>query len=372
MTTEDNAWADTENFIQNMLYFHSAEAYYNMQNILKTIEFFGPGPRGLVELICRLLEEEKFVRPKEISRGVASLLKFDPSIKDVFSKISTGKLLGSLQEIIVDLSNVPLLLKLMEDSPLLDLEFEVVFKNIRSAILLSISKIKNNPETLTFQTALSLQCFINEYLYDQTDVEIEALKDLETLVEKQLTNGQQPSPTELACLASYKPLHEYSWLHLLTMPIELESLHRRQILEPEKEKQKFGALPQTPQLQGQQAQAVYYSAQAVGQIFDTIFNIGASRFDFDPLSQNERIALGEAWSPIFSKYFGDQNEWIMPVLITLPIILARLAQMSKIKKERELKEKYGMDDKKTPAPETIKKKSKWVDLEFGKKETDKG
>ena len=141
--------------------------------------------------------------------------------------------------------------------------------------------------------------------------------------------------------------------------------------EPEKEKPKFGALPQTPQLQGQQAQAVYYSAQAVGQIFDTIFNIGASRFDFDPLSQNERIALGEAWSPIFSKYFGDQNEWIMPVLITLPIILARLAQMAKIKKERELKEQYGMDDKKTRAPEPIKKKSKWEDMGFGKKETDK-
>jgi len=141
--------------------------------------------------------------------------------------------------------------------------------------------------------------------------------------------------------------------------------------EPEKEKPKFGALPQTPQLQGQQAQAVYYSAQAVGQIFDTIFNIGASRFDFDPLSQNERIALGESWSPIFSKYFGDQNEWIMPVLITLPIILSRLAQMAKIKKERELKEQYGMDDKKSPAPEPIKKKSKWEDMGFGKKETDK-
>ena len=139
-----------------------------------------------------------------------------------------------------------------------------------------------------------------------------------------------------------------------------------------KEKPKFGALPQSPQLQGQQAQAVYYSAQAVGQIFDTIFNIGASRFDFDPLSQNERIALGEAWSPIFSKYFGDQNEWIMPVLITLPIILSRLAQMSKIKKEKELKEKYRMDDKKTPAPEPIKKKSKWEDMGFGKKETNKG
>jgi len=139
-----------------------------------------------------------------------------------------------------------------------------------------------------------------------------------------------------------------------------------------KEKPKFGALPQTPQLQGQQAQAVYYSAQAVGQIFDTAFNIGAARFDFDPLSQNERIALGEAFAPIFSEYFGDQNKWIMPVIVLLPIILARLAQMAKAKKERELKEQYGLDKKKSPAPtEPINKKSKWEDMGFGKKETDK-
>ena len=140
-----------------------------------------------------------------------------------------------------------------------------------------------------------------------------------------------------------------------------------------KEKPKFGALPQTPQLQGQQAQAVYYSAQAVGQIFNTAFNIGASRFDFDPLTQNEIIALGEAWSPIFSEIFGEQNKWIMPVIITLPIVLQRLAQMAKAKKEKELKEKYNMDDKKTPTKtEPIKQKSKWEDMGFGKAETNKG
>jgi len=170
-------------------------------------------------------------------------LKFNPIIKDVFSKISAGKLSESLQEIIVDLSNVPLLIKLIEDSTLPDLEFEVVFKNIRSAILLNISEIKNNLETITFQTALALHCFVNEYLYDQTDVEVEALKELENLVEKKLTNGQQPSSTELACIASYKPLYEYSWCHLLSMPVELEILQRRQILEPEKENQLKSTIP---------------------------------------------------------------------------------------------------------------------------------
>ena len=218
------------------------EANYNMGIALTNRAFVKPVP-DLIEVVCNLLEKENLVRPADISSAACSLLKFDPIIEDVFSIISANKLTEFLQAIITDLSNVSLLIKLMEVFPLPDTEFEVVFKNIRSAILLNISDIKHNPETITFQTALSLQCFLNEYLYNQTDIEVEALKDLETLVERKLTNGQQPSPTELVCLASYKPLHEYSWLHLLTMPIELESLQRRQILEPEKEKQLKSTIP---------------------------------------------------------------------------------------------------------------------------------
>jgi len=220
------------------------EACYNMGIALTDITFdlheYNP---NLTEIVCKILEKETFVRPLDISKAVSSLLKFDPNLQAVFSKISAGTLLESLQEIIVDLSNVTLLIQLMKVFPLSDLEFEGAFKNIRSAILLSISKIKNNPEIITFQTALSLQCFLNEYLYDQTDVEVEALKELENLVEKKLTNGQQPSPIELACLASYKSLHEYSWLNLLSMPVELKALQRRQILEPEKEKQLRSTIP---------------------------------------------------------------------------------------------------------------------------------
>ena len=206
------------------------------------IKFNKPIP-NLTEIICKILEKEKFIRPSSLVGASISLLKFDPNIKDVLSKLSVDKLSESLQEIIVDLSNVPLLIKLMEVSPLPDLELETAFKNIRSTILLNISKIKNNLKILKFQIVLSLHCFTNEYLYDQTDEEVEALKELENLVEKKLTNGQQPSPIELVCLASYKSLHEYSWLNLLSMPIELEAIQRRQILEPEKEKQLRSTIP---------------------------------------------------------------------------------------------------------------------------------
>ena len=136
------------------------------------------------------------------------------------------------------------------------------------------------------------------------------------------------------------------------------------------EKPKFGALPQTPQLQAQQDQATYYSAQSVGQIFDTLFNIFSSRTGCSPLTQNERIALGESWTPIFNEYFAGEEKakWVMVAIITLPIVLQRVAEVSKLKKEKELKEKYGMDE--IPKEEPVRKKSAWEDRSHGKDKTE--
>ena len=126
-------------------------------------------------------------------------------------------------------------------------------------------------------------------------------------------------------------------------------------------------IPNTPMIQAQLDQASYYSAQSVGQICETIFNIAFTRMGVDPITQNERIALGESWSRIFNKYLSGHNEMIMPILITIPIVLARLAQAAKLKKEKELKDQYGID----PQPEPVKKKSAWENMSHGKNEINK-
>jgi 2-polyprenyl-3-methyl-5-hydroxy-6-metoxy-1,4-benzoquinol methylase len=212
------------------------EAYSNLGIALTGVEFRKP-VSGLPELICEIITKKTLVRPSDISKAVISLLRFDPIIKGSITKHSAGELVQSLQEIIVNLSGIPLLMKLMATCPIPGLDFESLFKDIRSAILLNISNVKNNSEILGFQIALSLQCFTNEYLYDQTELEIEALEKLENLVGNKLTAGKQPTSTELACLSSYKALHECAWIKLVTMPVELQELERRQIIEPEEEKQ---------------------------------------------------------------------------------------------------------------------------------------
>jgi len=139
-----------------------------------------------------------------------------------------------------------------------------------------------------------------------------------------------------------------------------------QIKKPEEVKG-LGALPTTPQLEGQQAQATQYSAQSVGQIFETLFNIFSTRFKCSPLSQNERIALGDAWAPIFNEYFTGHSLWVMPVVISAPIMLSRLAEIQKMKKEKEIKERYGMDE----VPKQPKKKSAWENMSHGENKTNK-
>jgi hypothetical protein len=62
-----------------------------------------------------------------------------------------------------------------------------------------------------------------------------------------------------------------------------------------------GAVPQTPTLENQQAQATYYTAQSVGQIFEVLVNLIVARTGCTPLSQNEKIALGEVWSPMMNE-----------------------------------------------------------------------
>ena len=138
----------------------------------------------------------------------------------------------------------------------------------------------------------------------------------------------------------------------------------------EQEKKSGRPIPTTPTLEAQQAQATYYTSQSIGQIFDTFVNIISARTGCTPLSQNERIALGEAWMPIFVEYFsGENSKWVMVAVITIPIALRILSEIQQKKKEKELKEKYGMDE--VPKEQQPKKKSAWENMSHGENKTNK-
>ena len=208
-----------------------AEAYYNIGIALKGIEFQRPNP-GLQKLIGSLLDQNNSVRPRDIARAAISLLKFEHNLQKHLQKPTIDKTGQSLQQTVTELSDLPLLLKLMRICPLADLGLETLLKKIRAKILLVLPSFESTSGALEFQSALALQCFTNEYIYDRSAEEEKASVALEASVEATLCKGEQPSPKAILCLASYKALHEYKWCNLLTDKSEIHRVFIRQFKEP--------------------------------------------------------------------------------------------------------------------------------------------
>ena len=102
-------------------------------------------------------------------------------------------------------------------------------------MLLSVSRLTSSPDLLRFQSALALQCFTNEYIYEHRDSETKALKVLGASIKKMLHNGEQPSPQSILCLASYKALYNYEWCDLLAPTNDIKEVFIRQVTEPKQE-----------------------------------------------------------------------------------------------------------------------------------------
>jgi tetratricopeptide (TPR) repeat protein/2-polyprenyl-3-methyl-5-hydroxy-6-metoxy-1,4-benzoquinol methylase len=219
-----------------------AEAYQNIGDALTMVAFKKPIP-GLQKIIISLLDKKSFVRPKDIAYAAISLLKFEPDLKRNLHAFSVTKVGLEALEVITDLSKLPLLLKLMSVCPIPDLDLENLLRNLRASLLLSISDLTGFPEVLKFQSTLALQCFTNEYIYNQSEDEEKALAYLERSVSRALSNGGQPSPQSILCLASYKPLNQYEWFNSLLLTNEIEDVFTRQVVEPNQEAEFKSTLP---------------------------------------------------------------------------------------------------------------------------------
>ena len=211
-----------------------AEAYNNMGNALTGMAFRQPNP-GLQKIIISLLDKKTIVRPSDISSAAISLLKFEPKLKQHLQTSFLGEPEPKLLKAITDLSELPLLLKLMSVCPLPDLALENLLRDLRASLLLSISDITGSAEELKFQSALALQCFTNEYIYNHSEHEGKALTALEAVIKQTLSSGYQPSPQSVLCLASYRPLNQYDWSSSLRVSDEIEEVFTRQIVEPKQE-----------------------------------------------------------------------------------------------------------------------------------------
>ena len=224
-----------------------SEAYNNLGNALKGVIFTKPN-KDLQKAIVSLIVKKRYIRPIDIAKAAIGLLKFEPSLRKHLKLVETEVVKNPL-DVISDISNLTLLLKLMVVCPLADWELERLLTNLRYSILLNMSLLNEaSPKLTRFQSALALQCFTNDYIYQQTEEEEKKLGLLESSVTNVFRNNGQPSPHVILILASYKPLRDYDWNSLLVVTDEIRDVFLRQVEEPIKEEKLKKDLPMLEQI----------------------------------------------------------------------------------------------------------------------------
>jgi len=218
---------------------------YNYTNIgvcLKNIVLLKP-IQGLKEIIIKLLVNKKFVPSNYIVKAAVSLIKFDPFIEALFTHYDFNDQKNNTDILLQKLNKNYLLIEIMKACPIPDVIIEKLLQKIRFIILKNINKIQDKKEFLNFTTALAIQCFINEYIYDETKIEIQTIFNLEKSIEKEIFKGKKPNPLSISILACYRPLHQYIWCKDFEIPKELSELGLRQILEVRQEKELKNNIP---------------------------------------------------------------------------------------------------------------------------------
>ena len=178
-----------------------------------------------------LLTYRSIVRPSDLAFSAARLLKHHPVVKETIEHKNRNTLQNNAIQHCLRLAEIPLFIKLMEVCPIPDLEIEECLKELRRVLLLKRKEFSSIHDISLFQNALAQQCFINEFIYEETKEETVAVDTLEESIRIAYLNTQEPTNYELLCLSSYRILNNYSWVENIRPTPDLEAVYKIQVQE---------------------------------------------------------------------------------------------------------------------------------------------
>ena len=152
---------------------------------------------SLAENFLDVLAKENIVRPAKILPAIVTLLKHHGTIQDALN-CENSRLNCSTSGLCIGLSQIPLFIKTLEICPVPDLEIEKMLTGLRRYLLLDGRELLTNKYILHFQCALAHQCFINEFIYEETEEETVAIKLLEENIQKSFLDDKQIQPQDVA------------------------------------------------------------------------------------------------------------------------------------------------------------------------------
>ena len=120
----------------------------------------------------------------------------------------------------------------MKVCPIPDYYIEKNLVVIRKKILDQIYNSNFDKNYRIFLISLSMQCFLNEYIYDQSNDEIKKIEKIDERINKNIKKNKKIIDLEILCLSCYKPLTNFNWSNKIDYSNELNEifeLHLNQI-----------------------------------------------------------------------------------------------------------------------------------------------
>ncbi len=199
---------------------------------------------------------EPWGRPSQLAGFVAGLLKQDASIGPCIKRAnaawpnrpSAAELLSRSDW--PTIGGDPLLICLLESTPVCDIELERFLTALRF-ILLETATATSDPDllddaVLKIACALAQQCFVNEYVFALAEGELDQALRLRAALIAGMAAGDPVPPLWLAALASYVPLSALPEAEAIlhrSWPKALDGLLTQQVREPLEDRNARASIP---------------------------------------------------------------------------------------------------------------------------------
>ncbi len=194
--------------------------FYNLAGVLQHF-ILDEKNKYINKFFLFLLEKKIIVRPNAIATNVINGLFLNTNLKDNFSLMNSKKYPNNFNELVEGLSGNKLLLQFMKVCPIPNYYFEINFIKIRNEILNRIYDLKYKKIYLKFLISLSAQCFLNEYIYSETDEEIYKVNKISERIKSNI-DTKEINDLDILILSCYSPLYSFDWCTKINPSKELE------------------------------------------------------------------------------------------------------------------------------------------------------
>jgi tetratricopeptide (TPR) repeat protein len=227
-----------ENYCQLLDIDNSNKDYLHEFSTCLTKVNFSKYSNQVAENILRVIDQKTIIRTDLTLPSILLLLEHNQSIINFILIKNYDNNFILTTAVIKEVCDIPLFIKILKLTPITDIRYEKALTLIRNFILLNHLTLNRDKAILTLSYAIAHQCFINEYVYFETEEELNLIIEVEKDIENSLRKNEKIDILKIIILASYKPLYSFSWAKQIINLYDFEDyqdLLERQVTEHDEE-----------------------------------------------------------------------------------------------------------------------------------------